>query len=111
MNKRKQEDGQSPNKSFRFESIPNESSRTRESVESSNSNSTIANPKQVANHYNSRRQVGVKERINSPIYHMKNFNNWIKSMLFRQFVRRGDVALDVACGKGGDLLKWYCTVL
>ncbi|KIJ32457.1 hypothetical protein M422DRAFT_213808, partial [Sphaerobolus stellatus SS14] len=72
----------------------------------------------VAQHYNSRPDVGVTERRDSPIIGLKNFNNWVKSVLIAKFSReafeasmvhqgrmRGKV-LDMGCGKGGDLQKW-----
>ncbi|KAJ3216645.1 mRNA cap guanine-N7 methyltransferase [Dinochytrium kinnereticum] len=60
----------------------------------------------VAHHYNSRPQVNVEKRKESVILHMKNFNNWIKSILIGRYTRRGARVLDFCCGKGGDLLKW-----
>lgn len=70
----------------------------------------------VVDHYNLRPEVGVKQRKESPIIGLKNFNNWVKSVLITQFghpalaaagtgKRRGKV-LDMGCGKGGDLIKW-----
>lgn len=76
----------------------------------------------VVEHYNLRPEVGVKQRLRSPIIGLKNFNNWVKSVLITRFAHpvlatsttksidgpsggRGKV-LDMGCGKGGDLVKW-----
>uniref|UniRef100_A0A8R1TXK1 mRNA cap guanine-N(7) methyltransferase n=1 Tax=Onchocerca volvulus TaxID=6282 RepID=A0A8R1TXK1_ONCVO len=73
------------------------------------SNSTA----QVADHYNAVRQEGVVERTSSRIFYLRNFNNWIKSMLIAEFLTRLQMegcpkatVLDLCCGKGGDFLKW-----
>jgi mRNA (guanine-N7-)-methyltransferase len=72
--------------------------------------------------------VGKTARQTSPIIGLKNFNNWVKSVLILRFAhpalaaspggkgpraRQGDVlrtnggkVLDMGCGKGGDLQKW-----
>lgn len=66
-----------------------------------------------------RPEVGVKQRLQSPIIGLKSFNNWVKSVLITRFAhpvlssstpgrpgeRRGKV-LDMGCGKGGDITKW-----
>ncbi|KAL6307907.1 mRNA capping enzyme-domain-containing protein [Sparassis latifolia] len=73
----------------------------------------------VVEHYNSRPDVGVTQRKDSPIIGLKSFNNWVKSVLITRFAHpvlaaspvasggpgRGRV-LDIGCGKGGDLTKW-----
>lgn len=75
----------------------------------------------VVEHYNSRPDVGVVQRQESPIIGLKNFNNWVKSVLITRFAHpvlqkssvaegrpkggRGKV-LDMGCGKGGDMTKW-----
>ena len=75
---------------------------------------------------NSRPDVGIVQRLESPIIGLKNFNNWVKSILITRFahpvlakssisgslagssrarIARGKV-LDMGCGKGGDITKW-----
>ncbi|KAI6036644.1 mRNA capping enzyme-domain-containing protein [Pisolithus microcarpus] len=72
----------------------------------------------VIEHYNLRPEVGVKQRLRSPIIGLKNFNNWVKSVLITRFahpvlassaVKSTDglsggcgKVLDMGCGKGGD---------
>lgn len=61
----------------------------------------------VAHHYNSRPQIGVNKRKDSPIFQLKAFNNWIKSMLIGNYTNQNARALEIGCGKGGDLIKWH----
>lgn len=60
----------------------------------------------VAAHYNERRNEGRQGRKRSRIYHMRQFNNWLKSVLIKLHTRPGYSVLDLCCGKGGDLQKW-----
>jgi len=68
----------------------------------------------VASHYNSLEEKGVVERRDSRIIHMRNFNNWVKSMLLNEYLdkikasagRDNIKVMDLGCGKGGDLQKW-----
>ncbi|MFQ6667852.1 hypothetical protein Gotur_033732 [Gossypium turneri] len=62
--------------------------------------------RKVADHYSARTNQTLEEREASPIIHLKKLNNWIKSVLIQLYARRGDAVLDLACGKGGDLIKW-----
>lgn len=75
----------------------------------------IDNTVLVADHYNALEEKGLSQRNQSRIVYMRNFNNWIKSMLINEYVvkvRQGKSfgaslrVLDMCCGKGGDLLKW-----
>ncbi|XP_042539617.1 mRNA cap guanine-N7 methyltransferase [Dipodomys spectabilis] len=67
----------------------------------------------VAAHYNELQEVGLEKRSQSRIFYLRNFNNWIKSVLIGEFLEkvrqkktRNITVLDLGCGKGGDLLKW-----
>nr|CAD7403590.1 unnamed protein product [Timema cristinae] len=69
----------------------------------------------VAEHYNTLQEKGLEERSKSRIFYLRNFNNWIKSMLINEYLRKAGEGhshgqplrvLDMGCGKGGDLLKW-----
>ncbi|KAJ1662965.1 mRNA cap guanine-N7 methyltransferase [Coemansia sp. RSA 1813] len=60
----------------------------------------------VAQHYNSRRQLGVRDRLHTKITGLRIFNNWTKSVLINRHASRGSRVLDLGCGKGGDLRKW-----
>lgn len=67
----------------------------------------------VAAHYNELQEVGLEKRCQSRIFYLRNFNNWIKSILIGEFLEkvrqkknRDITVLDLGCGKGGDLLKW-----
>lgn len=60
----------------------------------------------VAEHYNSRQDQGLGARQQSPILPLRNFNNWIKSVIIGTFAKRQGRVLDLGGGKGGDLQKW-----
>ena len=74
----------------------------------------MANSDVVAQHYNSRAPNDLRTRSQSNIYYLRNFNNWIKSVLIGEFTKKltdGNkhkklAVLDLGCGKGGDILKW-----
>ncbi|KNA16097.1 hypothetical protein SOVF_092280 [Spinacia oleracea] len=68
--------------------------------------STKIYARDVADHYSARTNQTLEEREASPIIHLKKLNNWIKSVLIQLYARPGNAVLDLACGKGGDLIKW-----
>jgi len=68
--------------------------------------SSVSFSEKVAEHYNSRPDRSRKDRNQSKILHLKNFNNWVKSVLINKFCNRNDCVLDIGGGKGGDLMKW-----
>uniref|UniRef100_A0AC35U015 mRNA cap guanine-N7 methyltransferase n=1 Tax=Rhabditophanes sp. KR3021 TaxID=114890 RepID=A0AC35U015_9BILA len=73
---------------------------------------TEQNSVSVSKHYNSVKEVGIDIRKESVIYHLRNFNNFIKSSVIQEFVSKlkeesfEGKFLDLCCGKGGDLKKW-----
>ncbi|XP_076470206.1 mRNA cap guanine-N(7) methyltransferase-like [Babylonia areolata] len=68
----------------------------------------------VAKHYNQLQETGLEVRKQSRIFYLRNFNNWVKSVLIGETLQqlrhdRGRApvtVLDLCSGKGGDLLKW-----
>ncbi len=78
--------------------------------------------RKVGQFYSNVRQEGVDRRQTQRIIRMRNFNNFMKSILFNTYVKQGDTCLDLASGKGlnrisfsfiltisyvgGDLNKW-----
>jgi ubiquinone/menaquinone biosynthesis C-methylase UbiE len=60
----------------------------------------------VASHYSERRETSRSERAQSSTINLKNYNNWLKSVLINQYCRKGDFVLDICSGKGGDLSKY-----
>ena len=77
--------------------------------------------RKVGQFYSNVRQEGIERRQTQRIIRMRNFNNFMKSILFNTYVKQGDACLDLASGKGknslmtikafnlflgGDLNKW-----
>ncbi|CCF59379.1 hypothetical protein KAFR_0G03470 [Kazachstania africana CBS 2517] len=70
-------------------------------------NRTINVDQIVREHYNERTMIANRSKRNlSPIIKLRNFNNAIKFMLIEKYTKKGDVVLELACGKGGDLRKY-----
>lgn len=61
----------------------------------------------VIDHYNQRTEISKQNsRHLSPIIKLKNFNNIIKYILISKYTPQYAVVLELACGKGGDLIKY-----
>ncbi|GAB9463574.1 Mrna cap guanine-n7 methyltransferase [Globisporangium polare] len=65
-----------------------------------------ADPDAAADFYNKLQRNKTSDRADSMLFHMRAMNNWVKSILINDYAKRGDRVLDLACGKGGDLMKW-----
>ncbi|XP_036177848.1 mRNA cap guanine-N7 methyltransferase isoform X1 [Myotis myotis] len=87
--------------------------RKRELEDEKQKNLEEGHSSTVAAHYNELQEVGLEKRSQSRIFYLRNFNNWMKSILIGEFLEklrqkktRDITVLDLGCGKGGDLLKW-----
>jgi mRNA (guanine-N7-)-methyltransferase len=84
--------------------------------DNNSSNSTAVSNSIVAEHYDKKSSdsVDLATRSQSRIYYLRNFNNWIKSVLINEYIKKicfenrvqSPSVLDLGCGKGGDILKW-----
>ncbi|VDP85580.1 unnamed protein product [Echinostoma caproni] len=86
--------------------------------ESTQANADLTNAASVVKFYDSNARSAsansLAHRQQTRIYHLRNFNNWIKSVFINQYLEklgrnRGAYVLDLCCGKGGDQLKWAQT--
>jgi len=60
----------------------------------------------VASHYNARKDLHRQLDSQSAVIHLKNFNNWVKSVLINEYCPKNAVVLDFCCGKAVDAMKW-----
>jgi mRNA (guanine-N7-)-methyltransferase len=68
----------------------------------------------VVSHYNNKKETGLDQRTESRIFYLRNFNNWIKSVLIKEHVvklnrekaNKSLSVIDLGCGRGGDIKKW-----
>ena len=81
--------------------------RSKAGLGSTSAASTLApDGAAVAQHYNSLHDRHRTLSSGSDILHLRNLNNWVKSVLIGRHLKKGFVVLDLACGKGGDLGKF-----
>lgn len=59
--------------------------------------------KSVQQHYDQKQVIPLTE---SRVRYARSFNNWVKTTLINTYVRPGDLVIDFAGGKGGDILKY-----
>lgn len=65
----------------------------------------------VESHYSALQRPNRQERRESPIFGLRRFNNWVKSVLIQEaskHVPHRCSILDLACGVGGDRMKFEC---
>ncbi|KAJ2410568.1 mRNA cap guanine-N7 methyltransferase [Coemansia sp. RSA 2531] len=86
--------------------MSNTNRRRKLDEDDNDNNSQDNNAQQVAEHYNTRRELGVEGRLHTKITGLRLFNNWVKTVLIGMHTFRGCKVLDLGCGKGGDLRKW-----
>ena len=53
-----------------------------------NENATVEENAAVRKFYNSKVETGLDQRNESRIVHLRNFNNWVKSVLIKEHVTR-----------------------
>ena len=66
----------------------------------------------VSQHYNELEESGIKKRKESKIINMRNFNNWMKSMLISKFTHQTNTPIDVSNkykkrSKNAEVLNTY----
>jgi len=60
----------------------------------------------ITKHYNTLPSLSKHERSHCATAGLRKYHNWIKTSLIQWYSHWRDVAFDICCGKGGDLLKW-----
>ena len=60
---------------------PDSSIYSKDAKKDSIANQSTEHATLVASHYNAVEETGLAQRNQSPIIYMRNFNNWVKSML------------------------------
>ncbi|KAI4464659.1 mrna guanine-7- methyltransferase [Holotrichia oblita] len=97
------------------ESVERGKKRKHDETENVEVENIAGHAKVVATHYNALEEKGLDERSKSRIFHLRNFHNWIKSILINEYLtkikdnKKHNEPIrvhDMCCGKGGDLLKW-----
>lgn len=65
------------------------------------------NEKIIRQHYDNTTKRSLEtKRENSKNISLRNFHNWIKSVLITKCLRYKDIVVDLCCGRGGDVLKY-----
>ncbi|KAG3098778.1 hypothetical protein PI124_g16099 [Phytophthora idaei] len=97
----------SPERSQQSEGRGNGNKRSFDAISRGHDDDKEKDPDAAAAFYNQLQRRAQSDRADSLLFHMRALNNWVKSILINEYSRReGDRVLDLACGKGGDLMKW-----
>lgn len=76
---------QDKNNKYKYRKYHQESSCSRSDNNLNNDYGDLPMSSIVANHYNSINNNNIQERKKSRIYYMRNFNNWVKSIIISKF--------------------------
>lgn len=60
----------------------------------------------IRSHYNQISNKSIEERKSTKNFNIRMVNNFIKTCLFRKYIRKNDIVLDIGIGKGGDFQKY-----
>lgn len=63
--------------------------------------------KEIAKLYDTKKiETDISERKKSEVIHVRNFSNWVKTILIDKYGKEKDKVLEIAVGKGADIGKW-----
>ena len=62
-------------------------------------NSAVGHAARVGEHYSQVKQAGLDQRDEARIIKMRNFNNFMKTLLINMYTKQGDRVFDMASGK------------
>lgn len=80
---------------------------TEDTTVTGTSNDRGQDQEAAASFYDNLKRNNQSERGDSLMFHLRALNNWVKTRLIAKHSPNQPHVLDLACGKGGDLTKWF----